>query len=142
MNVVVDWDESLFVELYPQFANTTSTQLEMLWEMACSLVDNTENSLIPFDPDNGVFIRRVILFALVCHLATMGSWSAEGQSGPIASASQGGVSASFQIPTLPAGGVTVQWYNQTPCGRTAWMLLRPYSLGGRYYGVKTFHPFG
>lgn len=140
--MVVDWDESLFSELYPQFSSLTSVQLEMLWEMACSIVDNTDSSLIPFDPDNGVYIRRVILFALVCHLATISGWSAEGQTGPLASASEGGVSASFQIPTLPSGGVTVQWYNQTPCGRNVWMLLRPYSLGGRYYGVKNYHPFG
>ena len=142
MNCVVDWDDILFRELFPQFENMGEVQLEMLWEMATAIVDNSESSPIPFDPEHGVFIRRVILFALVCHLASMSEWGSKGQSGPIASASQGGVSASFQIPTLPAGGITSNWYNQTPCGRSAWMMLRPYSLGGRYYGIKNFHPFG
>lgn len=142
MSAVVDWDDSLFLELYPHFESTSEIQREMFWEMACSIVDNGSESIIPYDPDNGVYIRRVILFALVCHMASMSLWSANEQSGPIVSASQGGVSASFQIPTLPAGGVTAQWYNQTPCGRAAWMLLRPYSLGGRFYNVKTFHPYG
>lgn len=143
----VVWNEGAFLAMYPQFAPTaanapTAEQLSALWEMACTLIDNSEGSLIPYDPDNGVYIRKIALYALVCHLATMATWGANGQSGTITSASEGSVSASFQIPTLPGGGVTAQWYNQTPCGRTVWTLLRRLSLGGIYYGVNNFHPYG
>lgn len=141
--MVVLWDENIFLTLYPQFKNLVTTeQLSALWEMACTLVDNTEKSPLPYDPDKGVYVRKIVLYALVCHLATMGLWGGTGQSGPLASATEGSVSTSFQIPTLPGGGTTAQWYNQTPCGRTAWMFLRRLSLGGRYYDVKYYHPFG
>ena len=143
MGAVVEWNEVDFLALYPQFAGKfTPEQLSALWEMACTLVDNTPDSPVPYDPDNGVYVRKVVLYAVVCHLATMSLWGGSGQSGPVTSASEGSVSASFQIPTLPGGGVTAQWYNQTPCGRTAWMFLRRLSLGGRYYGVRNFHPYG
>lgn len=139
----VAWDETTWRELYPQFCNTVSSeQLTLLWQMAVTIVDNGEGSPIPFDPANGVYLRRFILYALVCHLATMATWDANGQNGALASASEGSVSASFVMPQFPSDGVSSAWYNQTPCGRTAWMLLRRFSLGGRYYGVQPFHPYG
>ena len=143
MGTVVVWDQADFLTYYPQFSeNITAEQFTALWEMANTLVNNTTSSPIPYDPDNGVYIRKIVLYAVVCHLATMSLWGASGQSGPVASASEGSVSVSFQIPTLPGGGVTAQWYNQTPCGRTAWMFLRRLSLGGRYYCAPNFHPYG
>ena len=143
MNAVVEWNEADFLALYPQFAGKlTPKQLSALWGMACTLVDNTADSPLPYAPDNGVYVRKIALYAIMCHLATMSLWGGSGQSGPVTSASEGSVSASFQIPTLPGGGGTAQWYNQTPCGRTAWMFLRRLSLGGRYYSVPTFHPYG
>jgi len=141
-STVVVWDEAAFLALYPQFTGkVTEEQFVALWEAACTLVDNTPASPLPYDPDNGVYVRKIVLYALVCHLATMSFWGA-GQSGPISSATEGSVSASFQLPTLPGSGVAAQWYNQTPCGRTAWMFLRKLSLGGRYYDVRHYHPYG
>ena len=143
MGTVVVWDQADFQTYYPQFSeNITAEQFTALWEMANTLVNNTATSPIPYDPDNGIYVRKIVLYAVVCHLATMSLWGASGQSGPVTSASEGSVSVSFQIPTLPGGGVTAQWYNQTPCGRTAWMFLRRLSLGGRYYGAPNFHPYG
>lgn len=138
----VAWDEEAWRELYPQFSGITSAQLDMLWQMACTIVDNTETSPFPYDPDNNVYVRKIILYALMCHLATLATWDANGQQGALASASEGSVSASFQMPQYPATSVSAQWYNQTLCGRTAFNLLRAYALGGRYYAVKHFHPFG
>ena len=140
--IAVAWEEAVWRDLYPQFSAITSAQLSALWEMAVTIVPNTETSVIPYDPDNGVYARRIILYALMCHLATLATWDANGQAGALASASEGSVSASFQMPQYPATSVSAQWYNQTLCGRTAFNLLRSYALGGRYYAVKTFHPYG
>lgn len=148
--VAVTFSPVEFFELYPQFQGSDSTsrgyispnQLSALWEVAVTIVGNTEDTaVVPFDPDKGVFKRKILLYALMCHLATLALWGADGQQGTLASASEGSVSASFQIPQIQ-GGITSQWYNQTLCGRTAWMLLKPYCLGGKYYGIKYFHPYG
>ena len=140
--VAVEWDEAKWRALYPQFSAITSEQLNALWEMAVSIVDNTEGSIIPYDPEHGIFVRQIILFALMCHLATIATQEAAGQPGTLTNASEGSVSAGFYMPQFPAGGVAAAWYNQTPCGRTVWVLLRRFSLGGRYYPVKYIHPFG
>lgn len=140
--VAVDWSESEWRVTYPQFANVTSDQLSSLWQMAISIVDNSESTIIPYDPTHNVFVRKIILYALVCHLATIATQDQSGQPGTLTNASEGSVSAGFYMPQFPAGGVSAAWYNQTPCGRMAWMMLRRFSLGGRYYPMKYFHPFG
>lgn len=141
-SAVVVWDEADFLAFYPRFVGKfTPEQFAALWETACTLVDNTPDSPLPCDPGNGVHVRKIALYALVCHLATMSLWEA-GQAGPVSSATEGSVSASFRLPELPGGGAAAQWYHQTPCGRTAWMFLRKWSLGGRYYDVRRHHPYG
>lgn len=140
--VAVEWNEAEWRALYPQFTAITSEQLTALWRMATSIIDNTEGTQIPYDPDNGIFVRQIILYALMCHLATIATQDQAGQPGTLTNASEGSVSAGFYMPQFPGGGVAGAWYNQTPCGRTVWMMLRRYSLGGRYYPMKYFHPFG
>ena len=140
--VVVEWNEAEWRGLYPQFSAITSEQLAALWKMATAIIDNTEGSFIPYDPDHGIFVRQIILYALMCHLATIATQDQSGQPGTLTNASEGSVSAGFYMPQFPGGGVSGAWYNQTQCGRTVWMLLRRYSLGGRYYPMKYFHPFG
>lgn len=138
----VTWNETKWRAIYPQFATVTSEQLAALWQMATAIVDNSEGTPIPYDPDNGVFVREIILYALVCHLATIATQDAAGQPGTLTNASEGSVSAGFYMPQFPGGGVSAAWYNQTPCGRTVWVMLRRFSLGGRYYGIKYIHPYG
>ena len=138
----VVFDEAAWRALYPQFATVTSEQLNALWEMAVSIIDNSEGTFIPYDPDNGVYVRKIMLYALLCHLATIAMQDQAGQPGTLTNASEGSVSAGFYMPQFPQAGVTGAWYNQTPCGRTVWMMLRRYSLCGRYYSVKHFHPYG
>lgn len=140
--VAVEWNETEWRTLYPQFTAITSEQLAALWKMATSIIDNTEGSHIPYDPDTGIYVRQIILYALMCHLATIATQDQAGQPGTLTNASEGSVSAGFYMPQFPGGGVTGAWYNQTPCGRTVWVLLRRFSLGGRYYPMKYFHPFG
>lgn len=138
----VVWNETEWRTLYPQFSTITSDQLTAMWKMATAIIDNTEGSLIPYDPDLGVYVRQIVLYALMCHLATIATQQAAGQPGTLTNASEGSVSAGFYMPQFPAGGVSAAWYNQTPCGRTVWVMLRRFSLGGRYYPVKYIHPFG
>ena len=145
---VVVWDVAEFRTLYPQFdypggrMPCTDGQLAGLFEMACALVDNSETSTIPYEPDRGVTIRKVLLYAIVCHLATLAWQGRQGQFGTISNATEGSVSVGFQQPTLPASGVTQAWYGQTPCGLLAWSLLRRYALGGVGYKPPKYHPWG
>ena len=144
---MVAWDESAWRELYPQFSEgqpyyCTSAQLAQLWTVAVTLVDNTDASQIPYDPDKGVYVRRVILYALVCHLATLAWQGRQGQYGTLNSATEGSVTASFQLPQLPAQGATGAWYGLTACGLMAWSLLRRYALGGVSYKPPHYHPWG
>jgi len=140
--IAVEWNEAEWRSLYPQFASVTSAQLSALWKMATSIISNSEGSPIHYDPNVGVYARQIILYALMCHLATIAMQDAAGQPGTLTNASEGSVSAGFYMPQLPAGGVSGAWYNQTPCGRTVWMMLRRFSLGGRYYPMKYIHPYG
>jgi len=144
---VVAWDESAWRELYPQFSEgqayyCTSAQLAQLWTVAVTLVDNTDASQIPYDPDKGVYVRRVILYALVCHLATLAWQGKQGQYGTLTNATEGSVTAGFTLPTLPVQGVTGAWYGLTACGLMAWTLLRRYALGGVSYKPPHYHPWG
>lgn len=138
--MIVTFDATEFRGFYPKFTVdvVSDTQLENYFNLACSLINNTESSPFPFDPDNNIYIRKEMLYMLVCHLATMGTWDV-GQTGPVQSATQGSVSVSYGNLT---GSVNASWFNQTPCGRTLWMLLRPYALGGRIASIPDFHPFG
>ena len=147
MGAVVEWDESAWRELYPQFDEgqpwyCTSAQLAQLWQVATTLVDNTPTSQIPYDPGNGIMVRKIILNALMCHLATLVWQGRQGQYGMLNSATEGSVTASFQMPTLPQTGVTGAWYGLTACGLMAWSLLRRYALGGVSYKPHYYHPWG
>lgn len=138
--MIVTFDSTEFRGFYPKFTVdvVSDTQLENYFNLACSLINNTESSPFPFDPDNNIYIRKEMLYILVCHLATMGTWDV-GQTGPVQSATQGSVSVSYGNLT---GSANARWFNQTPCGRTLWMMLRPYALGGRIASIPDFHPFG
>ena len=144
---VVVWDETSWRELYPQFSEgqpyyCTSAQLAQLWTVAVTLVDNSENAAIPYDPGHGVYVRQILLWALMCHLATLAWQGKAGQFGHLTNAVEGSVTAGFTMPTLPVQGVTGAWYGLTACGLLAWSLLRRYALGGVSYKPPHYHPWG
>ena len=144
---VVVWNESAWREVYPQFSEgqtyyTTSAQLSALWQIAVTLVDNTDEAAIPYDPDHGVYVRQILLWALMCHLATLGWQGRQGQYGQMTQATEGSVSAQFQMPAFPASGATQAWYSLSACGLMAWTLLRRYALGGVSYRPPHYHPWG
>ena len=144
---VVVWDESTWRAVYPQFDEgqpyyCTSAQLSGLWQIATTLVDNSDSAAIPYEPAKGIYTRQILLWALMCHLATLAWQGRQGQYGTLNSATEGSVTASFQVPQLPAQGATGAWYGLTACGLMAWTILRRYALGGVSYKPHHYHPWG
>ena len=136
---MVEFNPADFRAQRPQFASMTDAELGGLFEVACLHLDNSDASPVPYDPPGSV-TRRTILFLIVCHLATLSQWAAEGQAGPIASAAEGSVSVSFGAVQSRPGDES--WWNQTPCGSSAWAYLSKLFLGGFYVSAKRPHPWG
>lgn len=145
--MIVAWDMASFLEMYPQFGAggalaTSDAALAACFETACTIVDNSDGALIPYDADTGVLARKIALYALTCHIATLNKWGANGQNGPLSNASEGSVSVGFQAPSYKQGGDLATWLRQTPCGQTAWLLISRFAAGPRVYNVSHFHPYG
>jgi hypothetical protein len=134
---IVEFNIDKFRAQRPEFVVLTDIQLEGNFEQACLFVDNSDNSPIAYNPPT-IVLRETYLFFGTCHFATLALWQMKGQSGPIASASEGSVSASFSIPTKPDGA----FWTQTPCGQILWMLMQRFVRGGIYIGKKRQHPWG
>ena len=137
--MIVVFNATEFRTFYPKFTEEliSDEQLDNLFQLACTFIDNTDKSRFPYDPDRNIYTRKQMLYLLVCHLATMDLWGA-GQSGPLTSATQGSVSVGFQ--SMDMWGQP--WFSQTPCGRTLLQMLMPYALGGRIFTKPHFHPYG
>ena len=137
--MIVVFNATEFRTFYPKFTEEliSDEQLDNLFQLACTFIDNTDKSRFPYDPDRNIYTRKQMLYLLVCHLATMELWGA-GQSGPLTSATQGSVSVGFQ--SMDMWGQP--WFSQTPCGRTILQMLMPYALGGRIFTKPHFHPYG
>lgn len=138
--MVVTFNAAEFRLKFPKFTTAiiSDDELQNAFDIACLIVDNTDASPIPYDPDKGIMTRKTLLYLLVCHLATMALWPL-GQNGPIASASQGSVSTSF---SLPQSGISAAWFNQTPCGQTFWQISAPFRMGLISGKTRHFHPWG
>lgn len=137
--MIVVFNPTQFRTFYPRFTDDliTDEQLDNLFQLACTFINNTDNSRFPYDPDQNVYTRAQMLYLLVCHLATMELWG-NGQPGPLTSATQGSVSVGFQAIVM----WSQPWFSQTPCGRTLLQLLLPYALGGKIFTKPNFHPYG
>ena len=123
----VEFDVNEFRVIYPQFADITDAQLNYFFEAATILVDNSGRSKVPYNPPD-VTTRKTILYALVCHLATL-SLRGGGVVGTLSNAAEGSVSTGFAVPQNP----NAAWYNQTQCGAFAYQLMVPFIVGGRSY---------
>lgn len=141
---VVVFDPEDFLSAFPKFTDPvtgaplfTDAQLQQAFDVACLLLDNTNTSVVPYAPEQGITTRKTLLYLLVCHLVTLALWPA-GQSGPASSATEGSVSVSFAAPPVTGR----DYYLLTPCGRTFWQAIQPYVAGGRYYAAKHYHPWG
>lgn len=134
MAAVVDLDVAAWRASFPRHAAATDEQIALWWETAIGIVDNGPRSPIPYDPP-AVLTRRTILHALVCHLAALDQ-RGDGAVGRVASAAEGSVNTSFDY---GAQSARAAWWNQTQCGATAWLLLKPWRTGGLYFGGGCGH---
>lgn len=126
MNVVV-FDAEEFLALYPQFQNVfTPEQLQVFFNVACLILDNTENSKV-----KDLLERKTLLYMLVCHIATL-QQRGTGTVGMLTSATEGKVTAGFQAFTN-----NPNWYNQTQCGSMFWLATAKYRVGMRYIGYTS-----
>jgi len=135
---VVTFDASEWLEAYPQFTGKlTTAQLNQAFAVACLMLDNSNASPVPYDPGKGIETRKILLWLLVCHLATL-SLRPIGQSGPVTSSTEGSVSVGFQVPQTANG----EYFAQTVCGSSYWQAIRKFVVGGKYYDICHFHPWG
>ncbi|HDX9111824.1 TPA: DUF4054 domain-containing protein [Klebsiella michiganensis] len=135
---IVTFDSDEFLSIYPRFSGVlTPAQLQNAFDVACLVLDNTESSVVPYDPTNGINDRKTLLYALTCHIASMALWG-NGQAGPASGATEGSVSVSFAVPDV----TNASWFKMTPCGQLFWQATRKYVVGGRYYARRHVHPWG
>lgn len=127
--MIVELDKDLFREIYPNFSETSDEVLEYWWEVACTIIDNTDDSPIPYEPPSRND-RKSILYALLCHLCVLAQRGPD-NIGMVTGASEGSVSISMTstLSQLKNGA----WWNQTQCGATAFELMKPYAIGGFYF---------
>ena len=138
---VVEFSSADFRQDFPQFADLEKypdRRLRGAFNAATLGLDNSDASPVPYDPDKNVFARETMLYYLTCHILTLADWAANGQTGPVANASEGSVSAGFAVPQV----TDKSYFLETPCGRSFWQMSLPYRLGGKYYPVKPYHPWG
>lgn len=113
----VVFDPQAFRAGYPRFAQLADAALEMAFENACLLVDNTSRSLIPFKP------RHRLLFLATAHILILDQRGAE-TVGRVASAAQGSTNASFEG-LAPASSSAAYW-QQSQYGALFWKACAPY----------------
>ena len=136
---VVALDIPEFRERFPRFTPEVAPDgaIEQAFDEAALVLDNSDRSPVPYDPAAGQNQRKVLLYALVCHLLTLALLAAKGQPGPVASVSEGSVSVSFSAP--PLTGKAADYYQQTQCGQLFWQAMRRYMVGGLYVPFKDAH---
>ena len=142
-SVVFDYDEFItqFVHIGQAVAEGKLTEATVTATSGsvASWLKADDSSIYPYDPANGVYTRKVLLYLATCHLLPLDLWG-NGQGGRIASASQGSVSTSFDL--IKTNSLIGQWWLQTPCGSRYWVESASYRKGGRVYITKHHHPFG
>lgn len=130
---IVKFDEEFigqFREGYPQFSAVSDGQLRMAFRTAALIINNTDRSLIPYDPDAGVLDRETVMLMLCCHELTLAA-RGDGAVGQVTAAHEGSVSTGF---TQPKNLQDAGWFGQTQCGLAAYQIIQGRLVGGRYYG--------
>lgn len=143
-SVVFDYEE--FITRFDHIGKAvadgklTETSVTAAYDSIASWQCADDNSIYPYDPENGITLRKDVLYLMTCHFLTLQLWSGTGQSGRIASASQGSISTSFDL-LKSSKDIPNYWY-QTPCGQQFWMMTSAYRKGGRLFGANNYHPWG
>lgn len=129
---IVDFDPAAFKLAFPSYASLTDEQLDAYFLVSELIVDNTDASIVCYDPDAVPAIkeRKVLLDLLVAHQAEM-SARGNGAVGRTNSGSEGSVSFSFDMVTTGNS----QWFLQTQWGATFWQATAKYRTARIYCGL-------
>jgi len=111
------FNSAIFKARYPEFALVSDALLAVLFGEAGLYLSNTDTS-----PVRDITLRTTLLNQLTAHIASIGGvLNADGQPNPVgrtSSATEGGVSASFEYSApLPGSG---PWFNQSAYGAAFW----------------------
>lgn len=137
---IVKFDYELFRGQFPHIKLGTMAEVAGLWELAQAFVGNDKTSKIPYDPDNGVYTRRTVLYLALAHLIQMRGLGANaGLAGRVTSASEGSVSVSVE--PFQANSLNAQWWSQTNEGALYWQLTAACRLGGHWSFNYETHPY-
>lgn len=132
---VVIFDPALFREQRPQFADISKFSdafLQNCFDEAVLICNNTDASMVPYNPVKNINDRQILLYLLTCHIATLAT---SGQVGSITSATEGSVSAGFMVDTRKGAA----WFTQTQCGYTYLQMIQKYKCGGIFINGKKNH---
>lgn len=140
----VVFDVERFREVNPAFKDEmrfTDAALSFCFEQAVEIIGNDDACPIPYAPDEtpAVMTRSIVLNLLTCHIATQNLLWDPTQAGPVMSAAEGSVNASFGTLTDPANPA---WWTSTRCGAAAWQIAQRYATGPVYFGVEHFYSGG
>lgn len=106
---------------FPQFTGLPDAVIERAFKHAVAIFGNP-----PAGFKGSTDRLELILYTLMCHLLTSYIQGQEGQSGPLTSATEGSVSASFYVPQSNI----YQWLGTTPCGQKFLFLTANRAIGG------------
>lgn len=143
MGVVVSFNYSTWVALFPQFAYLSQAQATQYFNLATQYVRNDGGG-----PVCTAAQQSALLNLVTAHLAQIFAPTAAGGAPPnivgrISSASEGSVSVSTENQYPPG---TAQWWQQTPAGSAAWEMMKPYRtmrmIVGPVYNPDPFPVYG
>lgn len=122
---VVIFDAAAFVQRYPQFATVDAALLQMFFDEATLLCNNSPTSRVC---DLGE--RSILLNLVTAHIGTLsgvltpgGAGSTATQVGRVSSAAEGSVSASLDMGAQPRSAA---YWLQTQHGAQYWQLTAKY----------------
>ena len=133
--MIVIFDPDLFRQQRPQFSDNTKYSdafLQNCFNEAELICNNTDASVVPYNPANNINDRQILLYLLTCHIATL---TTSGQVGSITSATEGSVSAGFYVDQRKGAA----WFTQTQCGYMYWQMIQKYKCGGIFVPGALFH---
>jgi hypothetical protein len=142
MGVIVTFDYSAWIALFPQFGVTTPQYTALTQNQVTNVILPLAQQYCRNDgggPVNDAGVQAQLLNLMVAHVAQILFGSSIQPLSPlvgrISNASEGSVSVSVDFPTT----ATNAWYLQTPFGAAFWQLMLPYRLG-RYVPKITPQP--
>lgn len=122
MNGVVVFDLAAFRVRYPEFSTVIDAIINEYFTEATIYLDNTPSSIVA-----DLTIRAMLLNMLTAHIAALYSGvngnAPSGTVGRIGSASEGSVSASFDMGSTSERAA---WFMQTQYGAAYWRAVQPY----------------